>query len=274
MKLFRKVKALFRILNREYEWYHDTKVCRKSISPKTIQDVPLGKKIILMPHSDDEWIGCSQLLLRQSEQILVVNMDMTGGDSEQLHKTRRNEAESVAQKYGYRFITVQSRLKDLVQILADEQPKCVFLPCYLDWHEEHISVMKLFQTAAIQAGYVGLVGMYQVSLPIPERMINSGITMTKKKLQEKWKSLGMLYQTQAFLPTKRFMLNEHINGGITETYAVEAYAICEFQYWNREWKQSRLTEEEKKNCIDNLQRIGYIRTILQSRERIILNERS
>ena len=265
MKVFRKVKALFRILNREYEWYQDARACRKSISPKLTQDVPTGKKIILMPHSDDEWIGCSQILLHQSEQVLVVNMDMTGGDSEQLHRIRRSEAESVAKKYGYRFITVQDGLRDLAQILADEQPKCVFLPCYLDWHEEHIIVMELFQKAATQAGYTGMVGMYQISLPIPEMMINSGITMTKEKLKEKWKCLGKLYKTQAFLPTRRFMLNEYINGGITGTYAVEAYVIREFQDWNSEWKQSLLTEEEKKRCIDNLQGIKYIRTMLQSR---------
>lgn len=267
MKVYRKVKALFRVLNREYEWYQDAGACRKSISPKLIQDVPTGKKIILMPHSDDEWIGCSQILLQQPEKVLVVNMDMNGGDSEQLHRIRRNEAETAAKKYGYRFITVQDRLGDLARILADEKPKCVFLPCYLDWHEEHIIVMELFQKAAIQTDYSGMVGMYQVSLPIPPKMINFGITMTKKKLKEKWKCLGKLYKTQAYLPTKRFMLNEYINGGITGTYAVEAYAICEFQEWNEEWKKSLLTEEEKKRCIDNLQNIEHIRRMLQSRVR-------
>lgn len=266
MIVIRKVKALFRILNREYRWYRDARACRKVLSPKLIREIPKGRKIVLMPHSDDEWIGCSQILLHQSEQVLVVNMDMNGGDGEQLHKTRRKEAELVAEKYGYRFITVQKRLNDLVQILNDEQPECVFLPCYLDWHEEHIIVMELFQKAAIQAGYTGSVGMYQVSLPIPEKMINFGMAMTKGQLKEKWKCLRKMYETQAFLSTKRFMLNEYINGGISGTYALEAYSICAFQDWNASWKESLLTKEEKKNCVDNLQHIGYVRIMLQSRD--------
>ena len=265
MKLIRKVKAIFRILYREYSWYQDARFCRKTMSSKLIQEVPKGKKIVLMPHSDDEWIGCSQILLHQPEQILVVNMDMSGGDSGQLPRIRRNEAELVAEKYGYRFITVQDRLKDLVRILVDEQPVCVFLPCYLDWHEEHIIVMELFQKAATQVGYTGMVGMYQVSLPIPEKMINSGLEMNKGQLREKWKCVGEMYKTQAFLPTKRFMFNEYINGGITDTFAVEAYSIYEFQNWDVEWKQLLLTSEEKKKCIDHLQEIKYIRLMLQSR---------
>lgn len=265
MVLIRKIRSLFRIIGRNIKWKRDADYFRGKIKRQDISSIPEGKKIILMPHSDDEWIGCSQILLHNPEDSLVANMNMDGGDNHELHQIRRKEAEAVSKKFGYRFITVQDKLSELKEIISSEKPKCVFIPCYLDWHEEHIEVMRLFQEAAIQCNYSGLVGMYQVSLPIPGSMINCGMSMTKKQLQEKWTILKKMYRSQSFLPFKRFMLNEYINGGITGAYAVEAYVICEFQDWNSEWKQSLLTEEEKKRCIDNLQGIKYIRTILQSR---------
>lgn len=76
MVIIRKIKSLIRILNQEYSWYRDSKKCRRKLAQKKIQKVPTGKKIILMPHSDDEWIGCSRILLDQPEQVMVVNMDM------------------------------------------------------------------------------------------------------------------------------------------------------------------------------------------------------
>lgn len=264
MVVIRKVRSLFRIISRNIKWKRDADYCRKKINRQDISSVPEGKKIILMPHSDDEWIGCSQILINNSKDSLVVNMDMNGGDNQDIHQVRRREAESVSEKYGYRFITIQDKLNELIEVISAEKPKCVFIPCYLDWHEEHIEVMKLFQEAALQCDYSGLVGMYQVSLPIPTDMINCGIPMRKKQLKEKWSILKRMYRTQSFLPVKRFMLNEYINGGISGTYAIEAYVICGFQEWKTKWATNLFTEAKKKACVDNLQNIKYIRTMLQS----------
>lgn len=265
MVLIRKIRSLFRIISRNIKWKRDANYCRKKIKRGDISSIPEGNKIVLMPHSDDEWIGCSQILLHNPEDSLVVNMNMGGGDDQYLHQIRRKEAEAVSKKFGYRFITVQNKLSELKEIISSEKPKCVFIPCYLDWHEEHIEVMRLFQEAAIQCNYSGLVGMYQVSLPIPAGMINCGMSMTKKQLKGKWTILKQMYRTQSFLPVKRFMLNEYINGGITGAYAVETYTILEFQDWVTNWKTHLLTEEERKRCVDNLQNIQYIRTMLQGR---------
>ena len=265
MVLIRKIRSLFRILGRNIKWKRDADYFRGKIKRQDVSSIPEGKKIILMPHSDDEWIGCSQILLHNPEDSLVVNMNMDGGDNQELHQIRRKEAEAVSMKFGYRFITVQDKLSELKEIISSENPKCVFIPCYLDWHEEHIEVMRLFQEAAIQCNYSGLVGMYQVSLPIPAGMINCGMSMTKKQLKGKWTILKQMYRTQSILPVKRFMLNEYINGGITGAYAVEAYTISEFKDWDSKRQVYLLTEEEKKKSVDNLQSIRFIRTMLQSK---------
>lgn len=262
MIILRKVKSVFRILSREREWHRDSRSCRKKLLPKQLQDIPVGKKLVLMPHSDDEWIGCSQILLYQPEQTMVINMDMSGGDDKQLHLLRRKEAESVAKKYGYRFSTVQNRLSDLKQIMLDEKPSCVFLPCYIDWHKEHIEVMRTFHEAARQVHYSGMVGMYQVSLPMPEKLINAGKRMSKRQWREKWKSLTKMYKTQAFLPVKRFMLNEYINGGVSNSYSLEAYCLLNFQEWDWALRHGIMSDECQKKVMRHLQEIRNVRQII------------
>ena len=266
MVLIRKIRSLFRIIGRNIKWKRDADYFRGKIKRQDISSIPEGKKIILMPHSDDEWIGCSQILLHNPEDSLVVNMNMDGGDNQELHQIRRKEAEAVSKKFGYRFITVQDKLSKLKEIISSEKPKCVFIPCYLDWHEEHIEVMRLFQEAAIQCNYSGLVGMYQVSLPIPAGMINCGMSMTKRQLKEKWTILKQMYRTQSFLPLKRFMLNEYINGSITNEYAVEAYSVCNFGEWTCYFPNLLLDKEEREKYKENLQDIMIIRTMLEERD--------
>lgn len=266
MILIRKIRSLFRIITRNIKWKRDADYCRKKIRRGDISPVPEGKKIILMPHSDDEWIGCSQILLHNPENSIVVNMNMGGGDDRDLHRIRRREAEAVSERFGYRFITVQDKIRELKEIITKEAPQCVLLPCYLDWHEEHIEVMRLFQEAALQCDYSGMVGMYQVSLPIPADMINCGMPMTKKQIKEKWSILKHMYRTQSFLPVKRFMLNEYINGGITNKYAVEAYSVSNFDEWTYHFSNRLLNKEEQEKYKENLQNIMIIRTMLEERD--------
>lgn len=263
MGFIRKVRSVFRLARREYQWHCDAKRFRTEMPQKALMEPPQGRLLVLMPHSDDEWIGCARILLCRSKEVLVLDMNMDGGDDEGLHLRRREEAVSAAEKYGYRFVTAHDRYEDLVKIITEEKPSCVFLPCFLDWHEEHIAVMDLFRKAAIQTRYAGLVGMYQVSLPIPFKMINSGMAMTKKQWKEKWHLMKSLYGSQSFLPVKRFAWNEYINGGTAGAYAVEAYCVLDFEIWKTEYGRNSLSMEEKRFLKDNLQNMEIVRKYIE-----------
>ena len=263
MIIIRKIRTLLCLIIRDYNWYRDAQCCRGKFSTKRLRAIPEGKKIVLMPHSDDEWIGCSQILMNQPENVLVVNMDMSGGDDEALHRIRRKEAEFTAQKYGYRFVTVKDHINELVRILRDVQPDCVFLPCYLDWHEEHIEVMRLFKKAAMESGYDKTVAMYQVSLPIPAGLINCGYKMSHRQIMEKWSALKQFYPSQSFLPMKRFMLNEYINGGVAEAYAIEAYSLMDSYTWMTSIDNLILESDIREKLKTHLQDIRFTREFLQ-----------
>lgn len=57
-----------------------------------------GRIMILIPHADDEWIGCSRIIMCK-EDVLLCNMDMKGGDTNFLHQRRYKELLYLAHKY-------------------------------------------------------------------------------------------------------------------------------------------------------------------------------
>ena len=62
------------------KWHIQTIYLRRSIACHLTQTNELkGKILILAPHSDDEWIGCGQLIVDHSNDVVICNMDMSGG---------------------------------------------------------------------------------------------------------------------------------------------------------------------------------------------------
>ena len=78
------------------KWFlemHTERAALKNIQCDT--QLHKGEILIIAPHSDDEWIGCSQLLLNY-EDCVICNMDMEGGDDPDIHIQRLRETESLA----------------------------------------------------------------------------------------------------------------------------------------------------------------------------------
>lgn len=262
--ILRKINSLKNIIKREYSWYCDFKKCSKTFETKPIKELINRNILILAPHSDDEWIGCSQLLINKNNNVTVLNMDMSGGDNQNLHKIRFEEMMNIAKIYKYKLISVKgSKKKFLVNYLKENQVDIIFVPCFYDWHFEHIKVMKILENAAIEAKYLNFIGMYQVSLPIPYQLITHGAIMDKSILRNKWNILKKYYPTQKFLPTKRFILNEKINGAIANCYSLEAYSILDFNLWQINLKNNILNKSERDKLYSNIQKMKFTREELE-----------
>lgn len=263
MVILRKCKAVVRILKRSIDWNRDARQCRALVKQNTVKILPEKRIIILMPHADDEWIGCGQLIQKYNREILVVNMDMDGGDNQSLHIKRRKESENAARRLQYRFITLQGdKVEALKEIFKEEKADGIFLPCYFDWHKEHIETMEIFQKSYADMEHKGLVAMYQVSLPIPCSLINAGIEMDKSELKKKWKCFKQFYKTQNFLPVRRFAINEYINGGITNSFACEGFLISSFEIWQDEFRKYKFDEKTVAYFQKYLQDIRKVRDSL------------
>lgn len=240
-------------------WNLDCKQLRKSIVVQTIPSLPYGKKtVILIPHADDEWVGCSSLVKNGSD-ILLYDMDMNGGDDKVLHEARYNELLKISTLYNKPLLKVGlSRSLSLIEIIKKEKPQMICVPFFFDWHPEHIEVMGILRQALLNLEYDVDIAMYQVSMPIPRNCITHINPMSKIEWKRKWKTFEKIYKSQTGIPYKRFAINERVNGAVCESYAGEAFVFCSASDWLANYDEWLLTSDEIKEALMYLQSIEKI----------------
>ena len=241
MVIIRKAKSLLRLLQLRAEWKRAATACRQQGAEMSMSPSVEGDVLVLMPHSDDEWIGCSALL-RVGVARTVMNMDMPGGDDASTHSLRRREAERMAEHYGYELLQYS---RDTLKGLLQTPDVVVAVPCFIDWHPEHHQVMDLFRDAADDVDFLGDVLMYQVSLPMPDVLVNAAMPLSRDDLKEKWLLFYKTYKTQRFMQTKRFEAHERIAGAFCGAYAAEVYSRMPYREWNRALVEGRPSQGQR-----------------------------
>lgn len=240
-------------------WQLDCKHIRKSISSKVKMTLPNDKKaLILIPHADDEWVGCSSLV-KNGLDILLYDMDMNGGDGKVLHEARYNELSKISILYNKPLLKVGlNKSLSLIETIKNEKPELICVPFFFDWHPEHIEVMGILRQALLNLKYDVDIAMYQVSMPIPRNCITHIYPMPKSEWKQKWKTFEEIYKSQTGIPYKRFAINERVNGAICGSYAGESFVCCKASVWLENYEDWLLTLEEIKEARMNLQSIEKI----------------
>lgn len=274
-KLLLRIYNIFILLINAIKWKCESILIRKKISTdQKIEEIPKGKKLILLPHSDDEWIGCSQIITKFNDEVVLCNMDMQGGDNKELHEQRLKEIHKVSEKYNISLINIKEKKGfKLNEYINQYKPKMVFVPFFIDWHNEHVETIEILYEA-IKQGIDDKfkIAMYQVSLPILPEKINSFVPMNKSETIKKWNFFKSNYRTQVKIPYKRFYYNEKINGSIFKSYAAEVYSIYEVDKWLDDIKKWKITDSEKETLITNINSISKVRRELQKVYERIENE--
>lgn len=245
-------------------WNLDCKHLKKSIAAQTIACLPYDKKtVILIPHADDEWVGCSSLVMNGSD-ILLYDMDMNGGDDKVLHEARYNELSKISTLCKKPLLKVGlSKSLSLIETIKKEKPQMICVPFFFDWHPEHIEVMGILRQALLNIEYDVDIAMYQVSMPIPRNCITHINPMSKIEWKRKWKTFEEIYKSQTGIPYKRFAINERVNGAVCESYAGEAFVYCGASAWLANYEEWLLNSDEIKEALINLQSIGKINEIVK-----------
>lgn len=90
-----------RRLRNEHRWNKECKLQLRKIKSKcsAFQLQKESSFVIILPHADDEWIGCGSLISSSDYKVSLCNADMEGGDSESIHLIRRAEIERLANMY-------------------------------------------------------------------------------------------------------------------------------------------------------------------------------
>ena len=196
---------------------------------------PEGSSFILIPHVDDEWIGCSQVVLSNTD-VYLCDMDMPGGDCDEIHAERKKELDLMAEKFNHPVIAISNdKVYSLKKEIMEKRPRNIFVPFFIDWHSEHQEVINILHDSLSQLERQYLdslyVIMYQVSVPMPYKAINCGLSMSIKSCYYKWNVFKQIYSTQTMIPRFRFACNEYINGGVVKKMMMEPYSKLKATEW-------------------------------------------
>ena len=148
-----------------------------------------GRVLVLAPHIDDDIIGCGGCLLKHveagDELKIIYFADCTPG--------RISEAEAAAgvigikhlEFLGYRAKTLLAH-NDIIErisgLIRDYGPDIIYLPSFLDRHNDHLAVNHIFSLLTIKHDYQFLVYAYEVwSTLIPNLIIDISSEIEKKR---------------------------------------------------------------------------------------------
>ncbi|MDI6734993.1 MAG: PIG-L deacetylase family protein [bacterium] len=158
--------------------------------------------LVLAPHPDDESIGCGGVLYQHylsGEKITVVFLtDGCQGryrrriSEEEIVKQRKEEAKKAAVVLGIQNIIFwdykdgelcsnEESIKRMRELIPTITPDVVYLPYFVDEHEDHWATNKIFLEACPKITYRFKVFAYEVWTPlIPNYLVNITKQMDKK----------------------------------------------------------------------------------------------
>ena len=267
-------KWCIRIANRitsffhRFLWKRQMNIIKKDYASRAIDRLKTNLKyLILLPHADDEWVGCSTLISDPSFNVVLCNMNMSGNNDLFMRKKRELELLSLADVYKRSVLNCYDNLEVIIQA---ENPDCVVVPFFFDWHEDHFKVMDcLFRVIKDNLSFKFSILMYQVSVPIPEKEINYFMPMTKKEWRNKWKIFEKYYPSQVIIPYRRFAYNEMINGFLTNSYAGEVFVGTTIDKWKSDYfllKPNKSEKSELKKSLNDLRGVRiYSNRMLQNK---------
>ncbi len=126
------------------------------------------------------------------------------------------------------------QLRDLLKPDSFSQ---IFLPCYIDWHPEHRATNQILRKVIEELSISPNIIWYQVSLPLPELLVNSYMLLSRKRHNNKWREFNQYYKSQKFLPSKRFIAIEKITGNALGHHAAEVFIKMTSKQWLRQIEQ-------------------------------------
>lgn len=222
-----------------------------------------GLFLILAPHSDDEWVGCSTIIKNKNFDVIICNMDMNGGDTAEKHKLRYDEMRYMARKHQRKLVTIEGeedcKIEKLRELINLVKPNYICVPSAVDWHEDHLQVMSYLKRALIkQSDNLFEILMYQVSVPIYKKELTHCLCMSRSEQVEKWRLFREVYKTQFWFPYKRFMCNEYIAGRYCNSYSAEVFSCKKIDEWIKYIENTNINQVELKCNFSNLFKIRSI----------------
>lgn len=245
----RKIKRNLRILYNRFHWYWEMNIARSFYSEENLSLVEkssLKNVLILAPHADDEWIGCSQII-KNAEKCTVYYFQFLGKNyNAENKKIRLNEITNLCQNFNLELIKSENNedYSDLVRLIKERNFSHIFLPFPIDWHTEHIKVNEILHQWIGEWNLLKInILFYNISIALPSQKI-AYLPLNPKDLEEKKQIFKRFYPSQQGTSIQRMNIQLRINAKKTPHYAIETYAILTFEHWEKllHFAQEHLSE--------------------------------
>jgi len=222
-------------LGKKVRWYWQykfQKLVNRVLDIQRIDTNKLQNVLIIAPHADDEIVGCYKLL-SSPNKVLIFCLSLTGSNINKENKQiRRIEFLELSKNFGVDVkISNGQYSEELEKIIYRFKPENIFLPHYIDWHQEHIFASILLKEVINNINYECSVYSYQISVPISSYIITHYIPMNFFEQRTKWNIFNTIYKSQRHLPVFRFKLQEKISGKLVESYAAEVFVKLDLNKW-------------------------------------------
>lgn len=226
-RLFRIIFAKWQNLTQAIAWSIQFHKCQqearyaKCILP--IEQLSLNRVLILCPHADDEWIGCSSIIQTYKTDVLYYRL-YGYNTNEDNRLTRDKEITHCSCDNNFTLITSDCVDSTLSELLSKNQYDAIFAPSPIDWHWEHRYVFDTLVDAlsTVSNGVKHQFFLYHISVPC---VYSDGIFaafLDHNAQKQKWRYFDLNYDSQK-MPDKRYKLQERLNALNSGCYAAELF---------------------------------------------------
>lgn len=236
-KLLARIITLLFSINRQISWIFQYIFFQPSTKKNTLITFSYtrDKFLVLIPHADDELIGCFQLIKSNPKATQLFYFEFTGSDTSSQNIIKRGEELKLfCDQLGLHLTVSEGNYQqELASIITSFQPNYLVIPSFVDWHPEHIRVNTILKDLLVQHLYPVQICQYQVTVPIDPAFITHVVPMNRNDQNNKWKLFATIYKSQKTIPILRFKLQEKINGSIVSAYAAEVFSVDTVENWSQ-----------------------------------------
>lgn len=244
------------ILTRKYR--------KNSYYPKELETDKLNNILIIVPHADDDIIGCFPIL-RSSQKVFLYYIGNYKINDPLMTKKRDNEFRNLMEFFNHEVIShiTDDHSENIKKAIIDYKISTIFSPDYIDWHEDH-QIATTYLLHALMGNISDInIFTYTITVPHSPRGNKYFIPYSEAEQKIKWDLFKRYYPSQAFMPVKRFMINERINASSIsgDIYAADIYESFSINQLNESFnnKPDQLHRKGIYGLINNLQKIHNYR---------------
>lgn len=179
--------------------------------------------LILIPHADDEFIGCYNLLQKYTKKITLLFFDLTGSNSDTTNRDiRKTEFVCYISKMKLNYKIIDCSYYEFESVICKNSYDLIMLPSIIDWHKEHRLMNEFLYRYLYKRELTTFdIAWYQISVPIAK--VNLGISFNKKQERKMIFEFKKYYKSQANLKIERFILNRSICVPTNDCYRNEGF---------------------------------------------------